>query len=372
MYAVFYTMVMVLLWVINLFNGTGYGMTYHTTEISMIAAVVVGVICLASQSLKDGDVMIKPRYFYTIMPLTVLILGILFIYNYSLLDIRAFWGFLIVYILSKTRPSATAIRMTAICYGVLGLSILFIYNYLDVLKGWNENSIAMIGLFSFLVFTIPFFGMREWRSFIMMPLIGTAYIFLIIPTDSRSCILMIIIQVLIVLRIVPVRKTLESKKGLFIFLQIPLIIAILVVLMSAFGDLSGLKEWSYEKFEKPLFNGRDELWLEGFRALKERPLFGNGNLRYGQWHNCAITSLVSTGIVGYVLWVRMFYLILKEGRPYVDDICVIGGMVSFLVLYCQQSVELGLFAYNPNIIPYIILGIILGRVNYVKERRGLQ
>ena len=73
MYAVFYTMVMVLLWVINLFNGTGYGMTYHTTEISMIAAVVVGVICLASQSLKDGDVMIKPRYFYTIMPLTVLI-----------------------------------------------------------------------------------------------------------------------------------------------------------------------------------------------------------------------------------------------------------------------------------------------------------
>ena len=43
-------------------------------------------------------------------------------------------------------------------------------------------------------------------------------------------------------------------------------------------------------------------------------------------------------------------------------------MTAFLVLYVQQSVELGLMAPNPNLLPYAMLGLLLGRVNYLKER----
>lgn len=367
MYSVFYTIVLVGLWVVNVFNGTAMGETYRTAEIATAVTLVVAVCCLAVQSVREGDLEIAPKYFYTVGALIVVTLINLYVKGYSLLDIRAYWGFLVVFILSKMRPNKTAVRMTAVCYGVLGLFFLYVYGYTDVLKGWNSNSVAMVGLFSFLVFCIPFYGMREWRSFVMMPLVGAIYVVMILPTDSRSCILMIIIELLLVLRIIPIRKTLSKSKSIIVFLQIPLIIAVFVVLVSIFGNMAGLMQWSYETFNKPLFNGRDELWISGLKVLKSAPLFGTGNMGVSYWHNCAIASLTSTGIVGYVLWIRLLYLILNQGRHYLYDTVVIGGMTSFLVLYAQQSVELGLFAISPNIIPYIILGIVLGRVGYLKE-----
>ena len=368
MYAIVYTIGMVILWVVNLFNGTGLGAQYRTAETATVVALIVAVCCLAAQSLRQGDLEISHKYFYTVIPLAVIILATLYIKGYSLLNIRGYWGFLITFILSKTSPNKKAIRMTAIAYGVLGLFILYVYGYTDTLKGWNENAIAIIGLFSFLVFCIPFYGMREWRSFVMMPLIGAAYVFLILPTGSRSCILMIVIQLLLVLRVVPIRRVLVKKKGIALLLQIPLFIAVFVVLVSIFGNMAGLMQWSYETFNKPLFNGRDEMWLAGFRAMRENLFFGNGNLTYAQWHNCAIACLVSTGIVGYVLWIRLFYLILNEGRHHLDDTCVVGAMVAFVVLFGHQSVELGIFALSPNIIPYVILGILLGRVRHLKGK----
>lgn len=369
MRSILYTIFMVVLWVVNMFNGTGMGNAYKTTEIATLCTIVVAVICLASQILKDGEFLVQPRYFYTIIPLALVYVCSSFYHGRNLVDVGAFWTYLIVYILSKARPTHTAIRMTAICYAALGLLILLLYNYTDIFKGWNVNNIAMIGLFSFLVFTIPFFGMREWRSFVVMPLVGAAYVILLVPTESRSCILMIVIQLLLVLRIIPVRKLLSSSKGLAFLLLVPLFVAVFVVLVSSFCDLSGLTEWSYETFNKPLFNGRDEIWLQGFKNLWKRPILGSGNMNTGYWHNSAVACLTSLGIAGYVFWIRLFYLIIKEGQPCLDDICVIGSIVAFIVLYCHQSVELGIIATQPSVIPYMILGMLLGRVNYLKEER---
>ena len=51
-----------------------------------------------------------------------------------------------------------------------------------------------------------------------------------------------------------------------------------------------------------------------------------------------------------------------------DDVAVIGSMAAFGIVYCHQSVELGIFAVNPSLLPYVILGILLGRINYIKDR----
>ena len=367
MSSIFYTLCMVALWVVNLFNGTGLGYAYKTTEIAIVVCIVCTIFCLASQTLYDGDLIVRPKYFYTIVPLVLVFAGTLYFHGYSLNGLKTLWPFMWVYILSRTRPNPTAFRMTAICYAVLGLIILWIFSYTDIFKGWNPNSIAMIGLFSFLIFTIPFFGMREWRSFVMMPLVGVAYVILLAPTDSRSCMLVIFIQLLMVLRIIPTRKLLDKPKALAIILMVPLFVAIFVVLLSKFGDTTGLTQWSYETFDKPFFNGRDATWALGFRNIIRRPLFGNGLLDTGIWHNSAMATLSSIGIVGYVLWVRLFYQVLKEGLPYLDDICVNGSIVAFLALYCHQSVELGIYSMEPNLLPYLMLGMLLGRVNRLRS-----
>jgi len=120
MYALFYTIAMVLLWIIDLFNGTGLGMTYKTNEIAMLSMTIITVICLASQSLHDGDLLVKPKYFYTLLGLVLTFFGIATLRGQFENAWHTLWAFLVVYSLSKTKPSHTAIRLTAICYAIMG------------------------------------------------------------------------------------------------------------------------------------------------------------------------------------------------------------------------------------------------------------
>lgn len=369
MYSVLYTICMIALWAVNLLNGTGLGDVYRTTELASMVTMVIAVACLGSQLLKEGDIIVPRRYFFTVVPMAVVFVFISFLNNQKMDGLEGFWVYMIVYILSKTKPSTTTLRMTAACHGALGLALLFVYNYMDALDGWNANSIAMIGLFSFLIFTIPFFGMRDWRSIIMLPLVGAAYVYLILPTDSRSCIIVVIVTLLLVLQVIPVKKLLTSSMGLVLVLIVPLFVAVFVCLFSSFADVSGLMQWSRETFGKELFSGRDRIWLDGFQRMRQNPFFGTGVVMAGYWHNSSIACLTAFGIVGYALWIKLFHEILKEGKPFVDDMCVAGSMVAFLVLSCQQSVELGIFAPNPSLLPYVILGILVGRVNYLRSRQ---
>lgn len=369
MSAILYTIGMVALWVVNLFNGTGLGDAYNTTQLASMVVLVIAIGCLGAQALRDRDILVPRPYFFTIVPMAIIFVGVAMLNQQGLEDLEGFWVYLIVYILSKTKPSVKTLRLTAFCYGVLGLLILVIYNYMSILSGWNANSIAMIGLFSFLIFTIPFFGMKDWRSRIMVPLAGMAYVYLILPTDSRSCSVAIVVTLLLVLRIIPVKKILKSPGSIFLVLLVPLFVAIAVCLLSTFGNISGLMAWSKETFGKELFSGRDVIWLDGFKRLSQNFFFGTGKMLAGYWHNSALACLTAFGVVGYYLWIRLFHLILREGIRYTYDTCVEGSMVAFLAIYCQQSVELGIFAPNPSLLPYVILGILLGRVNYLRSTR---
>lgn len=360
---------MLVIWVVNLLNGTGIGMAYRTTDLAMAATFVIMVAFFCYQVMQEGDINVPRKYFYTIFTLGLVFIGVTFANNQRLDMLEGFWVYMIIYILSRVKISMNAQRVTSICYGVLGLAILFIFNYMDALDGWNANSIAMIGLFSFVIFTIPFYGMTDWRSFVVLPLVGAAYAFLIWPTDSRSCIVVVIVMLLFVLRVIPVNKLLRSSKALFVMMLVPLFVAILICLISAFGDISGLAELNKDVFGKDLFNGRDKIWMDGFQNLWRRPLFGSGQIISGYWHNSALACLTAFGVIGYFLWIKLFHLILKEGCSFLNDVCVVGSMVGFLAIYCHQSVELGIFESSPSLLPYVVLGIILGRVNYLKGER---
>lgn len=369
MYSVFYTIGMVALWGINLLNGTGLGTAYHTTELASIAMLIIAVVCLAVKVIREGGLFVPRRYFYTGLLLAAVFVASSLYNGQKLAGLEGFWVYLIVYVLSLTKPNSTAIRLTGICYGALGLAILYIFNYTELMKGWNDNSIAMIGLFSFLVFMIPFFEMRDRFSKVVLPAVGIIYAFLLWPTDSRSCIFGIALALLAVLRIVPIGKATSSSKGLAVILLVPLFVAVTACLMTLFGDLNQLGQWMADTFNKTLFSGRDGIWMDGFKRLSQTPFFGTGVINAGLWHNSAIACLVAFGIVGYVLWIKLFHVILSEGRPFRWDTCVQGSMVAFLVIFFQQSFELGIFAPDPNLLPYAVLGILLGRINYLGSKR---
>lgn len=367
MYTILYTGVMVFLWIINLFNGTGLGNAYRTTEYARLIVFAIIAFILLLRAARTGQWRAAKRYFYILVPMVILFVAMPLLKGHGMMGVKYLWVFIVTYLLSQTRPDRKTLLWVSAAYAALGLAILFIFNYMDILKGWNKNSIAMIGLFSFLVFIIPYHGAQDWKSKIMLTLVGAAYVALIWPTGSRSCSIAIIIALLFVFHIIPAKKVFSSRKKIFWALQIPLIIAILGCILTLSADVEALNNWSLDKLGKTFFNGRDQIWLETFKKLGQNPLLGTGYINSGLYHNSTIACLAAFGIVGYCLWIQLFNIILKDALPFQEDTCIMGATTAFFVLFWQQSVELGLFAPNPNLIPYIILGLLLGRTRYLKE-----
>ncbi len=369
MSTILYTGGMVLLWAINLLNGTGLGMTYHTTEYAQILALVVAVLLFIWEGRFRQGWLVPRKNFVTLICMVGLFVVVSYLNGYRLVSLDYLWVFLITYIMSRTRPSNQDLYFVGFAYAGLGLAILFIYNYMTALSGWNDNSIAMIGLFSFLVFTIPYYGIRNVKSMIMISLVGAAYVFLLWPTDSRSCMFAIVLDLLIVFRVIPFEKMFRRSWRIYLALQVPLIVALLGCLVATTADMGILNAWSMEEFGKSLFSGREEIWLAFLPAILDNFVFGTGNLISGIYHNSAIACLATYGVVGYGLWIGMFEILVKKTLPYWDDICVAGAISAFFVIFWQQSVELGLFSGSPNIIPYAVIGILLARAKMLKEQQ---
>ena len=366
MYTFFYTCGMVFLWLINLLNGTGIGNAYRTTEYArlIIGAIIFLLMCIRAS--RNGQWRAAKKYFYLLLPMALLFVVMPLINGYGWVGLNYLWVFLVTYLISQTKPDRLTLVWVSAAYAALGLAILFIFNYMDALNGWNKNSIAMIGLFSYLVFTIPFYGARGWKSRVVLTLVGAAYVLLIWPTESRSCSIAVVIALLFVFRVIPAEKVLNSPKKIFWALQVPLIIALLGCLTALMADVETLNAWSMDKLGKTFFNGRDQIWQQAFEDLLRHPLFGTGRLISGLYHNSAIACLATYGIIGYALWVRLFYTNINDALPFQQDVCIMGATTAFFVIFWQQSVELGLFAASPNLIPYIILGFMLGRIKTIK------
>jgi hypothetical protein len=216
MNSVIYTGFMLFLWAVNLLNGTGLGAAYRTTEYARILLALIALLFLLNKVRKEGGCYVKKRYFFVLLPLALIFIAVSFVNGHGLMGLDYLWVFLVVFILYNTRPTTGTLRLVGMSYAVLGLAILFIYQYTDAMKGWNPNSIAMIGLFSFLVFIIPYYGARDFSSFLILSLVGFFYCYLIWPTDSRSCIFAIIVALLLSFRILSIEEIMTSSSGLFI------------------------------------------------------------------------------------------------------------------------------------------------------------
>jgi hypothetical protein len=167
---------------------------------------------------------------------------------------------------------------------------------------------------------------------------------------------------------IPLEKMLKSKAFMRLALHVPLIVALFGCMLAATADMGALNAWSIDEFGKTLFSGRETTWKEAFTTISNKLLFGSGYVDSGLYHNSAVACLVAYGTVGYGLWTGLFAIIVKEALPWREDICIAGALSAFFVIFWQQSVELGMFAASPNLLPYAILGVLLARIRALRER----
>lgn len=367
MNTIIYTGILSFFWIVNLFNGTGLDSVYHVTEYTKY--FIVGCLCLKvllEKANKNG-LYVDESTFYIFSGMIIVFLFSSEIHGNGAQALDYLWVFVIVYLVSSMEINEKVLLFSGWIYGGAGLAILYIYNYGTILDGWNENSIAMIGMHSFLVLSIPYFKKGKITSKILLIFATMVFSFLIQPTDSRSGILFLILALVFALNLIPRSIIYGSSTRLMIMLLVPLFVAILVSIVSQSGYMERLDAWSYEQFKKPIFNGRDILWRYGFNQLFSSFFIGIGNMSTANWHNSAIACLVAFGSVGYILWICAFKNIIDKVLFYLDDYLIQGCLVTFIVLYLQQSVELGFISASPSIIPYVMLGMMLGRARYLES-----
>ena len=272
---------------------------------------------------------------------------------------------MLLYLLNKIKLKEKNLKLICNIYGVLGVGLLYIFNYTPFLSGWNENTISMIALYSYLFYLIPHYGKRNFfrKSYVLI--ISVIYFVILVETDSRAAMLCSIIAFL--LAIFNSKNNIVNRNNITYFLLVPLIISIVVIVVSNSSVLEALNTWSLNEFNKPIFNGRDELWKKGFEILKDNNLMGSGNILQANWHNSAVTVLASYGVLGYIAWFISLKYILKNAVEKKYENILSGSMVMFFVMYMHQSVELGFIYAKPNLLPYIMLGIILIRTKSLER-----
>ena len=355
-----------ILWFVNLFNGTGLDYVYHVTDIAKYVVIGGSIICICI----NRGVNITKREFMIYFGMVCVFASVSYLKGYGLMGVKYLWVFCLVYLLSNMQVEYCSIRWIGFLYGVLGILILVLYEYTNFFHGWNSNSIAMIGMHCFLMVLIPFWGCKMLSEKITFIFLGIAYTLLLNGTVSRSSTIIIILGVVIVLSKLPLYVFIKTNFRLIFILLIPLLIAILTVNVSQLSIISKLNVLSLSVTKKTFFNGRDNLWNYGFDIIKNYLIFGTGNLNYYNWHNSAITCLVGYGLTGYYLWLETIKQLLIKAKYFIDDRIVAGALAGFVFSYIQKSFELGMIAESPDILIYLILGLLLGRVNTLTKEVG--
>lgn len=351
-----------LLWIVGFTYNTGFGEMYNiftTTKDIVIGIFIVFLfIHIASFSISFGNL-------FTML----LVVLIAYLnekrYGYSIYDYIWVWS--LIPLLNLFKLEKKQFNWIGFIYGIASIAVLLIGNLTSIFKNWDGNSVSMVQFFSYTVFMSVFVDIKDEKNIRNIIIFSVAYFILLKRFESRSAILFSVVLLLCILSVIPLRRLL-SKAFIFIILISPLIIALFVTSINETTLAENLNNWSLEIFNKSIFNGRDIIWESGIETWYKTPFIGNGNLSNGNYHNSAITTLVAVGGVGYFLLIGSVYKILTAGLKWLNDSIIYGLTASFLIIWMQQSVELGLIASKPNVIPYVILGLLYARVSTLEGR----
>lgn len=351
----------ILAWSLSLVNTSGWGLAYDTpTKTNLFIAIWFLIIYKKkniSRMLRTNKLLVR----FTILSFIIL----------PLITAGSWDGFTylmmvpLVYCFSETKISKRDIQVSGLIIASLGLLVLYIFNHTSILSGWNYNHISMIGLFSYIYYSISLYGNLTGRKLTFGLGVSFLYMTMLNSMSSRSGIIFIIIAFLFAYRGEFFRNMIFRKKFLCYALNVPLIISFVFILIPDLFIFQYFEEWSVENYGKSAFNGRDELWAIAYKRLQSSFFIGEGKFLIN-YHNSAVAAMSVFGVIGYLCWYKLLAKPMKIMKVYVNDNLMFGFVSSFFLIFWQQSFELGFITAFPNMIPYMILGLGVSRAKSIR------
>ena len=355
-----------LAFVFNLVNFSGLGAVYNTEHYTRLLLIVLTVVLLFRYKIPVYRVTRGPFLWCMLMVAVFLFSAVL---RGSLEDaFNCLTSFLIVYVFSQYALDGYTFKWLGRMLLFGSFSLLFIYLKLDVLSGWNENGIAMLCFFAYVCYAAStMFAARGMeRKFAIVATI--LFIWMLSETNARSSMFASTVTLAVLLFPRSLGSFFSSKQTRRILFHAALILAVSLAALSTTSLYADLDLWSYNTFGKPLLNGRETAWRDGLKNLSSMLLFGRGNFKVNNWHNWAMSLLTAHGVLGYISWTGFVQKLLAKGNPYIHDPYVLGLITAFLLSLLQQSAELGLIgSASIHLLPYMLLGLLLGRVRMLSS-----
>ena len=356
-----------LVFVFNIINMSGFGAAYHTEQYTRLLLLAFTAVLILFR--EKRAILLDRRIFLCVIGVAVTF-GLSAVMSGTLQQAyAALTCFLLTYIFSKFRINDTAMRLIGWMLLIGAYSLLLIYEKTTWISGWNPNAIAMLSFFSFIVYMATAMFSPIWKERLAAIIVSIGYIALLLETDARSSAICALLSILIAM--FPAKSEwLPCSRGIRqVVLHEALLLVIAVVLLYKSPFFQGLDTWSLEIFGKPIFNGRETTWGLGIQIFLSHVLLGSGKLNIENWHNWALSLMTAYGLLGYLSWTGLVECLLEKSVPYLRDSMVLGCVTSFLLILLQQSVELGLIGYqNVHLIPYMLLGLMFGRIRYLRTR----
>lgn len=361
---VFTFIVTILFWALSMVNTSGLGEMYDTpTKTFFLMAILYFIV--KRKTHVPLPISGKNKTIFRLAILSFVLLPVIF---------KGDWdGFtylltaLLVYVFSQQKITSNFMTYSGYAVAGLGAFIMFVYSRTEVLSGWNDNQISMIGLFSYLYYAISLFGNMS-GSKLTIGLIVSLFFFSILTsaTESRGAAIFITLSVVAAYRPAIARNFANKTWFVKFAIALPMIIALIVAFIPNLAIFEFLNEVSEQGYQKTVFNGRDGLWYNAFIQLPKDYFLGAMEFKIN-YHNSAVAALAVYGVIGYYCWHTTFVRGLSHIRRYISDDIVFGCFMSFILIFWQQSFDLGFIMGCPNYIPYMILGIGFGRINTLQR-----
>lgn len=363
-----YIIISILFAIFSLVNVSGYGQAIGSNQLLVYFLLSIFVFILMFVQKKKEKVLSSSDFSF-ILFITLFFELSSYLQGFGGSGIGFLSFFLCVYLFSMIEQNGFNLFLCSLIYFGFGFGILFIMNFTTLLSGWNPNSISIICLQSFLIFFAAFKRENIYQVLLYAFAI-LSFSYFLWSMNCRSAMLCVIAAA--IADILTYNKTtwLKSKPLIVILLIMPLITALITVFLSSSSVFEVLNEWTMSTFEKSIFNGRDHIWGRGFEMLMKSPFYGHGEIYSGYWHNSAVACLFSYGIIGYILYVVALTKLLFSGFDFMYDSIIRRSTVAFLILNFQQSFENTLFVIGGIYLPYVLLGILIGRVNFLRKEEN--
>lgn len=225
----------------------------------------------------------------------------------------------------------------------------FAYEYIDdgvvrvsesLTLGFNNPNLTSMIVFYVLVAILSF--NMDNNSFITKAFYAILLMFLyylIVKTDCRTTMFM---SVLLTASFFLINKTqfiakLVSRKIITLLtLALPLLYCVLYVYLSNLPELRNV-----EFMGKPIFSGRQYLYVDLFSTLSENPIVGLcGKYKFANAHNGMLTILLNTGFLGLLFYLVYNYKNLRtisKGISRPNEVFYFIAIIAIFVNSCNEA-----------------------------------